>query len=420
MNWEDYNPLIRAGYTVYAIRELANDLGVMDRGTFNTWLAASGFTAGSTTYYTVKKLYNALQSGYSLSEMPSGSKRLREQEDITPLKKQTINTDITPAKRKSLSNLRGTTQAKKQLLMEVDDENNTQDAPMAFAMASGESAANSMGKETPVTIPPTITYGYQNTHTTILPFTIYAMGSRPSSTTGLTFRYQMNSIYAPVLSTISSGLTTTPPVNGFYNQRYNTVTTTGGAETYSVQNFPDTYAVASTAPAYRTHWDSQFQYYTVLGVEYNITLVNNSDIPDPQGLESGCKQDIEVYKFWSGNTTPPDCNQHTISYWKNVEQYRIQQGTTRNPSSNITTISGVWKPGDVKREVRDDTEAKVWTLTGSAPSLRECLNLRFYPNTFYSTPGIYYFFNMKVTMKYIVQFKQLTTDLQYPTTALWS
>ena len=54
----------------------------------------------------------------------------------------------------------------------VTDEQQAQ--PTALRAASpSTSFGTGYGKETPISIPPTITFGVQNTHTTILPYLTY-------------------------------------------------------------------------------------------------------------------------------------------------------------------------------------------------------------------------------------------------------
>ena len=70
--------------------------------------------------------------------------------------------------------------------------------PMA-ARSAGTAAStgtnNTMSKETPISIPPTLTYGLQNTHTTILPWTGWVSTSYLSKDIGQKLSIRLNSIY---------------------------------------------------------------------------------------------------------------------------------------------------------------------------------------------------------------------------------
>ena len=329
---------------------------------------------------------------------------------------------VTPEKQKSLSNLRGSKQMKRSL--DYEEDMDVEDAqppgqPLMAARSFG-TAADNMGKETQVTVAPTITYGIQDTHTTILPYTFY-VGSGFIGSTGLSFEYQLNSLYNPIISTISTTIPSTPGNNTWYSARYRTQIS-GGATTYGITFFPEN--VQNSKPAWRAHWDAYYNYYTVLGVEYNINMYNVS--PDySTAIDAtqydGGYSDLIVFKTLSGNTTvPANATQYQMNYWKNVQKMKNYSQSRQRKKSSVLNMSGVWKPGDYKREVRDDTEAKVWTQVSASPTLKEVLHLKIFPESVNDQSNSSPICTMECTFKYIVQFKDQKSDFKYPQSALWS
>lgn len=307
-----------------------------------------------------------------------------------------------------------------------EDSEMTDVQPM---VAIANTAADNMGKETKVSIPPTITYGYQETHTTILPMTFYlgtgAISSYGTNNNGIKLDIQLNTIYAPLLSPVSVPVSAGPNdnLNNLLTQGITMILSSGGAS-YTLHSFPDTYNATTSKPAYRAHWAGMYDYYTVLGCEYAIKIINTSPTLENYLGTSANQypgfQDVEIYKFLSGNTTIPAVSLNTIKYWKNVQKYMCYQASQRRSKSCVTTISGVWKPGDYKRDVRDDSMAKVWTAVNASPALKEVLSLRLHESAIGAKTGVFPLLNLEVTLKFIVQFKDLTADLKYPSTALWS
>ena len=84
-------------------------------------------------------------------------------------------------------------------------------------------AANQVAKETPVSIPPSITYGLQNTHTTILPFRTYVTGAVLSNHAdqylGGALECRLNSIYDVIGTTLLNPVTLGINVDGWWSSK---------------------------------------------------------------------------------------------------------------------------------------------------------------------------------------------------------
>jgi hypothetical protein len=282
-----------------------------------------------------------------------------------------------------------------------DGEEVAPEAARAIATTSSAGLFSSgVAHETPISIAPTITYGLQDTHTTILPYTFYFCVGKLAAATPTSIQIRMNSIYDMLITDLAAG-------TGSIGDQiaYNKFISSGIASTWV--NPPRT-ITASTytdeAPAYRDMWTKYYGYYSVLGCNWEVTMRN----PNSNNDADAC-----CCYFYSGNEEIPNCSLDNIVYWKGIKREIIGSGGVEN-TYRIRTIKGHYKPGQHKREIRDDDKAKTWTAIGAAPTLKENLNLRFYTGPLSNDVGAVAI-NAMVTIKYIVQFKDLHKSAQYPT-----
>ena len=91
----------------------------------------------------------------------------------------------------------------------------------------------------------------------------------------------------------------------------------------------------------------------------------------------------------------------------------------RGPSP-ILKLSGKYKPGDFKRQIRLDSEVENWTLTNANPALPERLLFRVRPiwNAL-DTNNIENYnrsirFRYTIKIDYLVEFKELKSYLRWP------
>lgn len=212
-------------------------------------------------------------------------------------------------------------------------------------------------------------------------------------------------------------------------------------------------------PAWRDFWGTLYEYYTVLGCEYEIICYNPlqveairmNNIPSKtinaiaypavqikQGAgyyNTDCvvATQYDTYSSTAGTTG----NVMPLTYYEEVRAFKNIQWTPV-PGGKKAVIKGTYKPGQASRNISNDGDVKTWTKTseGAPTTLQEILTLNFWtdpffnarrPDTYYTTsnephdgtnpttasamPGVV---EMEVKLKYIVQFKDLKQQARYP------
>lgn len=278
--------------------------------------------------------------------------------------------------------------------------------------APTNSIANTEGRtgETPVSIPPTITYGLQETHTTILP-TIFWMSAPGLSYSPTTLGIRLNSIYDIIdTGTINSTITN----NQFWTKKCGTANhslTTG-------YNFPREFTAPNLTVNcwYRDTWDKLYQKYTVLGCEYEII----AHMPAIDGERALIAETIETEGTANSTVLPTDIALFDIYGMKNVNYHQV--GNNDATVQPMTIIKGTYKPGSAKRDVSNDGDVKLWTDPTQAPAYKESLRLYFYRHPLHVSTDVQDSstsqcnVNIQVRLKYIVQYKQLKQSARYPVT----
>lgn len=308
--------------------------------------------------------------------------------------------------------------AKKQ---KTDDTTTTEPAPMMAMAAPPGSIADTSGRtsETAVSIPPTITYGLQETHTTVLPVIFWCSAVNLTPSSPLTLGIRLNSIYDIVeTGTILNSYTANSTC--FINRKVmdksypNDILTANMATT--LQAYPHTYTAASAQPWYRQYYEEIYKHYTVLGCEYEIIYFN----PRAGGRHNLVTSTIETSASNDTSTRlPNDLDLRDMYGMKGVKYYNVQcrDNSSVNP---FQFVRGTYKPGQAKRDVSNDGDVKLWTPTKSTPTYKEILQLSHYANPLSctsttDTPGVTeHHLQIQVRLKYIVQFKQLQDTVRYP------
>jgi hypothetical protein len=329
----------------------------------------------------------------------------------------------------------------------------------AAASSSSSTTVSSVSKETPISLTQP-SYGLQETHTAILPWTGWLTAAGMDKGTAVQLKLRMNTPYDMIDVTTQ----TTPAAGqalstkGFYvtpcdsTGRYNDQA--GFASQYPEQ-FTQTTTQTAEAPAWRDYWSQLYEYYTVLGCEYDIILYNpvhanmqeavalaafnssNTLTADGYlGLSGPCKANTDCvcavqYDTYtdtagaSGNVMPA-ARYSAMRAFKNIKWVPI-------PGGQKAVISGTYKPGQAKRNIVNDGDVKTWTTTTAAnaiPALKEILTLNFFADPFYNghlqpnygtsniptTMGgaVYPVVMMEINLKYIVQYKDLKQLARYP------
>lgn len=314
---------------------------------------------------------------------------------------------------------------------------NTSNALVAFT-GGGGGGANPQSKETPIT-PAQPSYGLQETHTTVIPYNFYFSSTGMDKDTANVMEIRMNSpvdVCVTPLSTITTP-GTTKWGKGLYNVPFNNSATSGSP----LGVFPRTMATGTNTterPFWWDYWRKIYDYYTVLGCEYEITIRNPSS---PGGNEVLVGTQFDTYStvetetgnIWPRNTPLAEAVSHRHIQWKIVNSETNGDGGMKHDSAAV--IAGTYRPGQNRRNIINDGDVKTWTKTNSPTdpaqtSLKESLTLLFWraplaygANTTTGTPpapvtvtdtrcGV----NVEVKLKYLIQFKDLKEAARYPYT----
>lgn len=289
----------------------------------------------------------------------------------------------------------------------------------------GGGGPSGVNKETPISNYPSLNYGLQETHTTILPYVTWCtLALNSNATTPIQLKVRMNSIYdmlditivaPPADDTIFSVPGITSKKVGFNGRSpYN-------GNPYPV--VPSTGTTATERPQWRDYWAQIYQFYTVLGCEYEIIHVNPIGNHDTisgtvgnrvYGGDIICAEQVDTYSDTAAATgnVMPLTTLHEVMNFKNIKWHRIEANGAGNNFGNTMIVKGRYTPGSEKRNIINDGDVKTWTAVGSQPNLKEFLTLNYWPHPM--SAGTAFGANIQVRLKYIVQFKDLVAQARYP------
>ena len=273
---------------------------------------------------------------------------------------------------------------------------------------------NPVSKETQISQYPNLSYGFQETHTTILPWCGWLSASHMDSTTPVQLGIRMNTPYDFVIN----GLTAQPaigviaPSKGLYKCKWDQ---TGKR---SAVGFPEELQdLGVERPNFRDTWAQLYEWYTVLGCEYKITI-DNPTIDHGQRILIGTQFDVYSDTATSiGNVMPLTNLSETLSY-KNMK-WDLVTGDKQAGNGGYTVITGKYKPGQAKRNINNDGDVKTWTKTvgTTIPNLKEILTINLWRGPLGLEPtSNRTCCNMQVELKWIVQYKDLRLQARYPNT----
>lgn len=297
------------------------------------------------------------------------------------------------------------------------------------AIMASSGGVNGPTKETPISRYPSLTYGVQETHTTILPWRGYCSVKATNFEVPQKMEFRMNSIYDIIKHDVAGY--TGAQVNGTYPDGIFNFKINNGApaviDTNKFIMFPSTIAAGASAaerPQWRDYWAQLYEFYTVLGCKYKITIVNAYD-----GNGTG---DMDfAYEFDSYSQAQGAAgNVMTLGPYNEVRAYKNVKWTTCrsrigvNANDYTTVISGEYRPGMVKHNIVNDGDIKTWTqisANSGLPTNTDTLVIFAFPNdmggqvrgsgTSNSASGGC---NVRIELDYIVQFKDLKSQARYP------
>jgi len=294
---------------------------------------------------------------------------------------------------------------------------------MAMRSGGGGGGQSAVAHETPVTIPRSITYGFPDTWTCVLPlnlsFQIICEGpKRPAM-----LSVRMNSIYDCIANGASSVYSGTVTSSSTFGSLIGATATNASAnDSYINSNVSKSnLTTGNQQPAWRPFFEAHYDKYHVMGCEWELS----TRLSFPESNAHRIRGALAT--MYHGKEIPPvdGITLADMLYWKNLDQvdYVLPESAVTPMGSVATHIMGRYKPGQHTREVREDAEAKTWTDTGANPTLQENLAIYFCEAPLSWTPladdiaNASLSYQCFLTLKYIVQWKDLKLAWQYPTSA---
>lgn len=283
--------------------------------------------------------------------------------------------------------------------------------------ARAEGTSTNSKLETPV-IPYQPSYGLPNTYTTILPVNIYFSVGGLQHAKPANFRIRLNGLY-------DTHTTLTAPAGGSNAFGANPIlwnvpVPTAGNTTFNTPPtaFPAT-STTSVVPAWRDYFETLYEAYHVMGVEWVLTAVN---VHDRRGADLAIFNDYESYGQTSGGTIPDTISLNELMAVKS-QNFKILESAFANDTEWKQVITGRWYPGKKQHNVRDDNDVNTWTTTSSNPTTwTDKLRFMFYkaPLTASDNDGSNATgprCNCWLQVKYKVQFKDLRPEIRAPSAA---
>lgn len=278
---------------------------------------------------------------------------------------------------------------------------------------TSQGGMKTMLKETPITLQKHH-FGLPETVTKVLTQTSYitpVTGATPVSGP-IQFQFRLNTPYDWFISSL-----TTPTTSAAYT----TAVFTNPALPGTSKSWPSTLAVYPTIlssstgerPQWREFFEKQYGYYTVLGLEYELTFFNVSTQPG---------DDVVVAWFTDSysdtNATfihPTGRPMRDMEQWPDVSFKRVPAAGDGDTSKAYRVIKGYYRPGSKKTSVENDEDMKTWTKTtaGTLPSLTEIMTVSVAKSWDNAWTG-HCPLNCRIDMRWIVQYKDLKNNFRWP------
>ena len=287
------------------------------------------------------------------------------------------------------------------------------DPPMALKASTSNSGGNPASRETPiVNVPPQI--GFTETYTTIIPTVFYLSVNKLDTRTVDQLNkveLRMNAPYgilAHPTSFVTQSAATSVERGVSLVQAPN-----GESHGTSLIQFPTSYT-SSHKPMWLSYWEKIYEVYTVLETQYEITIVPARDDARVRGM---VMWEFDTYGATSTGNVMPAARLDDMARFRGVKKKLIGTLNGNDPRQPDPTpiISGTWRPGQLHHNVKNDGDAKTWSVTGAAPNPEywETLHMRFFKSPMHSnTTDCHY--NLRIELKYVVQFKDLKATARYP------
>ena len=117
-------------------------------------------------------------------------------------------------------------------------------------------------------------------------------------------------------------------------------------------------------PQWRDYWAAAYEYYTVLGCEWKLTISNTQTTRTADVVIAYDTNSFTDAAGATGNRTPSTSIKEMLAFkeikWAKVHapnQYEDQA------KPNTIVITGSYKPGTIRHNIRNDGDVKTWTST---------------------------------------------------------
>lgn len=305
-------------------------------------------------------------------------------------------------------------------------------------------------KETPITVARPI-YQVPRTQTVVVPMTYYFSVVVNTQLISTDLRIVMNANRGHIISTIPALPTATPaggsgvtqfpqhvkasnnlglnkqriPTTRFFrnqaffgtsaNTEYNDALWVGDQS--SGDAFPVFYDHAK--PANRDMWEKLYNFYTVLGNEWELTIQNASNPYEIGSNQPGVHHDavaLHDYETASVNDIndiiPTGVRLYDCMFWPDSNFTHIPHHDNGRPL--ITSIKGRYK-GFGDNSVLNAMDDKRWNKVAELPTKQDILHVKFWPDAMgmNNHPGRVRL-NVCLTMKQIIQYKGLRQNIKWP------
>jgi hypothetical protein len=174
---------------------------------------------------------------------------------------------------------------------------------------------------------------------------------------------------------------------------------------------------AAAIPAYRKWYAKMYQYAHCMETDWKVTYYSGDANEEFQNIT--VFESMDCVSEGNADRTPAGAEYGTIDHWPYLKKHNLKCRTEQN-AIDRTTISGKWTPNDQRpnKMVANEEDIKTWTKLGESDfidrnpnSYKEEVCLLHYSNP--DSINQAGFFNVKIDLRYKIQFKDLATKLRW-------
>lgn len=256
-------------------------------------------------------------------------------------------------------------------------------------------------------------YGLPETITAVMPSHFYISAFVPGDRNDYTaFQLRLTSMLDQMVTSVTNpvgGAAYTPGI-------FSAVAPTSNQSSWPSTIVNPTYSGLADSSQWRAYYHKVYQYYRVLGIEWELTI---------QNAQHNVGNDLLFFTyidtFSSSNSTnvhPNNAKVGEIMYWPDVRWHVVRSNQDGSGEHTWSTIKGYYYPGRVKQNVENDEDVKTWSKVGTSPALSEMLTVGVAKTPFNTTSATaVHGCNIRVSMRKIVQYKDLQPAFRWPAAA---